>query len=259
MALKDSRIKNQPKNLFEKKTNAGIKSNANIQGIINKSNNSLLKPSSNWSLNVSESNHYSSIDSKNNSRKNSNNISDASIVHENFEKVFYKEWTNAKSLYFTIQNLFLTINSILTISMLALSIWINLDPRFTFITNLGNKILYTSINRILPMLPIICIITNSFSFFLDTCQFFVYLYIRKFLNSHTETEVKKILKIQKTMIKLNSSAYEETKLMGLQKRLRRRMKFVVSNLRPLVLMVIFLYLALVLVPQFFMGMFCIIY
>lgn len=253
MAVQNSPNKNQSKNLFEKKATGGIKSNANIKSIIH---NNLLKSNSNWSLYDSESNHYSSIDSKTNSRRNSNNVaSAASICHENYEKKFCREWTSNKKLYFTIQNVFLTINFILTISMFGLSIWINLDPRFIFITNLGNKILYTSINRILPMIPMICIITNSFSFFLDICQLFIYLYIRKFLNSHTEIEIKKILKIQKTMLKLNSSAYEEVKLMGLQKRLRERMRFVVSNFRPLVLMVITLYFTLILAPQFFMGKF----
>lgn len=139
------------------------KGNSNIQKLISRSNNDLLnstsslKPKSTLSLNHSEqSNHYSSIDSRIDSTKNSSRMSslaqnssrtdskkymlvEEAAFNEITNEIFHTDWVKQKNLYFSIQTTFLVFNFILTMVVLGLSLWINLDSRFQFVTDLGDK------------------------------------------------------------------------------------------------------------------------
>ncbi len=254
---------------FQKHHAHSGKTNSNIQKIISKSNNNLLAsnsdktlPKSTSSLNRSTgqtSNHYSSINSKLNTSKGSSNnynyaLHDAAYS-EATNEIFFTDWSQQKDLYLTIQNTFLTFNILLTITILGLSLWINLDARFQFVTDLGNKLLYTSLNRILSLVPIISILVASASLCLDIIQLGIYLYTRSFLNSHDRHQVDKILNIQKTMRQLSYNAYDSNILLRQRAALRYRLKVIRSNLKSITFMLVILYFLLVLAVQFFTGLF----
>ncbi len=252
--------------IFQK--NQPVKTNSKIQKIISKSNNNLLANASNKNLSRGSSslnrstelsNHYCSIDSKLSASKISTSHHDVSLHEAAYSEatndIFFTDWCRQKNLYLTIQNTFLTFNFLLTLVILGLSLWINIDVRFKFVTDLGNKLLYTSLNRILSLVPIISILIASVSLCLDIIQFGIYIYTRGFLNSHDRHEVDKILNIQKTMRKLSYNAYDSNGLMRQRAALRYRLKVIRINLKSLTFMLVVLYFLFVLAVQFFTGLF----
>ena len=124
---------------------------------INKSDPSLSakKQKSNCSINKSnkslQSNHYSSINTNlssshltSNSKRTTKESSATVSKRDNKQKIdfgnlldFSDYWAKQKSLYFTIQNLFLAFNFLVTLIILGFVLWINIDIRFQFVTDLG--------------------------------------------------------------------------------------------------------------------------
>ncbi len=105
------------------------------------------------------------------------------------------------------------------------------------------------------MLPLIGSILVLMSFLLDLSQICIYIFIRLFLNKHTEAKIDKILSIQLTMARLSYDAYEEKRLMEARGKLQKRLQSILVTFRSVTYIVSSLYFLLVMSAQFFVGLF----
>jgi hypothetical protein len=163
---------------------------------------------------------------------------------------FSRQWNISKRLYLQIQLAFVSINFFLTMILLSISVWLNVDKRFMFLAHLAN-ISYSSLNRIIGLLPLVSLLTFSISFCLDLCHIFLFIYVKRFLGSHDSKQIDRILTNQKLVFKLNY----ELKHLELRSRIRRQIKVVLTSLRTLTYMISGFYFGVVLSTQFFIGLF----
>ena len=133
--------------------------------------------------------------------------------------------------------------------------WINFDSRFNFITHLSNRLTYSSLNRLIGLFPLICLLIFSVSSFLDLSQMCTFVYTKKFLDSHDSTKINQILNSQKQMVQLSTCLYEETHLLESRSRIKRRLKQVRRNLYFLTCTSAAVYFLVILAAQFFIGIY----
>jgi len=113
------------------------------------------------------------------------------------------------------------ISFFLTLILLGLCVWLNVDKRFMFLAHLAN-ISYSSLNRMIGLLPLVSLLTFSISFCLDFCHIFLFIYVKSFLSSHDPKQIDRILTNQKHVFKLNY----DLKHPELRSRIRRQIKVV---------------------------------
>jgi hypothetical protein len=218
-----------------------VKNNKNLKSSVSFSQLDEVIPLNNISnTNLSSdeiSNHYETL---------SFNDSNTNLANS----VFSKEWHSSKRLYLNIQISFIGINFLITLILLSLSIWINIDRRFLLLSSLGN-ISYSSLNRIIGLLPLVSLMIFSLSFILDLSHLFLFAYVKKFLNSHDQSQIDEILNNQKLVLKLNY----ETKHLQLRSQIRKQIKVVLTSLRLLHYMIAAFYFVVVLGTQFFIALF----
>lgn len=170
---------------------------------------------------------------------------------------FTSDWNSHKRLYLKVQIIFLTINLITNLALLGLSVWINVHEPFRLITSLANKVLYSSMNRIVAFLPIEFLSISCISFCLDISQYFSYFYTKKFLNSHNKLQIETILNNQRALANAKNSFNDEDEIFNLKIRvkIKRSLKNVKINLKALLFFEIFIYLFVLFTVSYFTAIY----
>jgi hypothetical protein len=170
---------------------------------------------------------------------------------------FMSEWERQKRLYLNLQLVFLTINFVLTIVRLGLSVALYAGIRIGILADMANKLLYSSFSKFIGFLPLLFLFINTVSFFVDISRFFTHGYILNLLDSHTRLKIERILNNQKDLYvlkQLNTDTIEsELHHLRLRNRITRYLKKILVNLKAVTFMSYFIYLAIIAV-QFIIGL-----
>jgi hypothetical protein len=169
---------------------------------------------------------------------------------------YIEKWKNSKTLYSNIQLVFLLLNLLTTLILVGLAIWINIDYKFRIIYKMGS-LAYTSFHIVFGFFNLAALILAAVSLFADLSQTFLYFYVRKFLDSHDETQLKKILLNQKRLNDdLSKNALEDqSETLELRIKIRRSLRSVLASIKVLTLMSTLTYVLLIIGVKYFFGLF----
>ena len=188
---------------------------------------------------------------------NLNAFTSENISAENHK--FIQEWLGQRRLYSGLQKTFLVLSALVTLGLLGLSIWMVIDQRFVFFANLSNKLTYSSFNRLIGLQSYVILTAAGCSFVLDLCQIFLFVYIKRFLDSHDVLELDRIIVNQIRLTKLvmldEPVENENAKNLQIRGRTRDRLKSVKRSICAVSYMLAFFYVILFLAPLFFIGIF----
>jgi hypothetical protein len=226
---------------METKTKKVIKNQSDLSISTNNMSNSIK--SSNFSINTHDSQ---------NERKRLNN-NDKSIKLKSV-KVFLNEWNLQKILYENIQIGLIVLNILITLVNLGLGTWINIDQRFLFIANISNRLLYSSLNRQIGLFPYLFLAISMITLFVDVCQLFLYIFVRKFLNSHDQTKLKKIIENQQIISSLSKNMKTQKKILQQRVKINHDLKLTKRSIVSVNYMALIVYVVII-ASQYFMGIF----
>jgi len=189
-------------------------------------------------------------------------------------KQFVQEWTRQKSTFLGVQIFLLYLNLLISLAMIGLGVWINVDQRFVLIAQLANRLLYTSLNRIIGLLPLVLLFIYSFCFLFELSQLFTFYYMKRFLKSHDLPMLNRILDNQKALVIQTSSVDEKSSAtiqleplvrrkieqnharnVKLRIKIRHHVKLVLQSVRILNYMPIFVYIFILFAAQMFISLF----
>ncbi|CAF0884821.1 unnamed protein product [Brachionus calyciflorus] len=172
-----------------------------------------------------------------------NQINTKSLFSKNSDKLFndyfdqlITKWTKQKNLYLTIQKIFVIIDFILTLVILGLSLWVNIDDYFVIITNMANSILYSSFNRVMSFLAYEFLSISSVSLILDLINLFSLIFVKKLLKSHTPGQIYSIVQNQRILVNIKNDFNSDHEVETLKRRvkIRKNLKTVLLNLKFLI-------------------------
>jgi hypothetical protein len=106
-----------------------VKNNKNLKNSVSFSQLDEIIPLNNNNNNNNDDetiNHYETL-----------SFNDSNINTNLANSIFSKEWHSSKNLYLNIQISFIGINFLITLTLLSLSIWINIDRRFLLLSSIG--------------------------------------------------------------------------------------------------------------------------
>lgn len=168
---------------------------------------------------------------------------------------FVNEWQRQKKIYLGVQWTFLSLNFLITLIRLGLSIWIFVGIRFGIISDLANRLTYSSFSKLIGLLPLLFLFLNTVSFFVDIIRFLTHLYIRDFVNSHSSEKLYRILANQQALaaIQLSSKTVDsEFRQLRLRSQITSYAKKTLINLKAVTFMSYAVYLILIAL-QFFIA------
>jgi hypothetical protein len=170
---------------------------------------------------------------------------------------FVDEWMRQKRMFLNIQFVFLIINFILTIIRLALSVALYAGKRVSLLSDMANKLLYSSFSKFVGLLPLIFLLVNTVAFFVDISRFFSHFYIRDLLEAHTPVKIRRIITNQNRMrtLRLDTEDTIDTEFGHLRTRnaTTSYLKRVIGQLKAVTFMGYFVYITVVAV-QFIIGL-----
>jgi hypothetical protein len=186
-------------------------------------------------------------------------------------KQFIQEWTRQQTTFLGVQIFLLYFNLLISLTMLGLAIWINVDQRFVLIAQLANRLLYTSLNRIIGLMPLVLLFIYSFCLLFELSQLFTFFYMKRFLKSHDLAMLNRILNNQKALV-INATSVEEKKdqleplvnkksgkdhsrNVRLRIKIRHHVKLVLRSVRILNYMPIFVYIFILFAAQMFISLY----
>lgn len=175
----------------------------------------------------------------------------------NFFTELYQKWTRQKSLYLTIQKIFIILNFILTLILCGLSLWVNIDERFVIIAKLTNSVFYSSFDLVMGFYPFVLLAISSISLIQDFINLISFKFIQSFLNSHKPNNVLSIIKNQRALVNLKKDFKEDQEVETLKRRIkiRRGIKTVLLNIKFLISIQIILTLLVFLGGCFFNALY----
>ena len=228
---------------------AKTQSNSNLNKSISVSKSSIISSKLD-NKNVSEI--YETIDYENERLSKS-----SSKKSEEKSKILFRNmWLNQKRLYLNIQMLFLIFNLISTLVFIGFSIWINIDERFLIFTNLSNRMLYSSFNRLIGYLPYVCLVIGGLDFFVDFNNFLLHFFIKRFLNAHDEKQINYILNNQKILAQMSlSNLNNAPKSLRLRGIIRYSIRKTKRSIRFVTLVNVFFYIFILIAAKMFLGIY----
>ena len=169
---------------------------------------------------------------------------------------FTTMWKNQKFLYFNIQEALFVLNLLSTLTILGLSIWINIDARFVFVSGMSNRLIYSSFNRLIGILPFVCLLISCVAMFVDACNFVLHIFIKSFLNNHDDRKIRRILVNQKTLAKMvEANVTSKLACLKLRNKIVYRMRNTLRSIRSLTYMNTFIYVFVLLGAMYFLGIY----
>jgi len=185
------------------------------------------------------------------------------IPNESNKKAFQDEnafsfssiWNNQKFLYYNIQEIMFSLNIISTLIFFSLSIWINVDERFKIVTSLSNNLIYSSFNRLIGILPFICLTISCMTLLIDLSNLVLHNYVKRFLNNHDDKLIKKILINQKILAKMSEDTVSnKLKSLKLRSKIIFTKRSTLRSIRVLTYMNSSIYI-LIIAAIFFIGIY----
>jgi hypothetical protein len=242
------RSKSTP-NLNQKK----ISSNLSINEIIKLNKNDLKSSQSIATKNLIPKNQYESIE---NLEKTTKKSKKGQIFKYNNVSSFSTIWNNQKFLYYNIQEIMFSLNVLSTLALFGLSIWINADERFIILASLSNALIYSSFNRLIGILPFICISICIFGLCVDFSNIVLHIFVKRFLDNHDDQIIKKIINNQKTLAEIaERNVPNKLKSLKLRGKIIYTMKSTLRNIRIITLLNSFAYVFVFISVLFFIGIY----
>jgi hypothetical protein len=244
--------------------NSKVSLNTNSNPHLNSSNNNLNsfnnyvnnEPNSRLLVENNNNNSIGNLSFSNSSKRRRSSSSSTKSVKT---RQFIFKWFSAQKLFKKIQQSCVVINFIITILLLAACLVINIEKHFQVITHLGNELSYTSLNRIIGILPLVLSMIVGVAIILDSSQIVLYFYIRRFLRIHDTRRINNILRNQVKLDRFTfDNSKQENKCLETRRQLKYRSQVVLTTMSSLVFLTFIAYAIFIIGPLTFIGVFLIL-
>jgi hypothetical protein len=118
----------------------------------------------------------------------------------------------------------------------------------SIVSEMANKIVYSSFDRLVGLLPSLYLFINTICFFVDIGRLLSHYYIKNVLVSHTRFKIEKVLLNQQTLLKLKlreDTFDNDLRDLRLRNKILKFLRRLMMNLKFLVFASYFIYLSLI--------------
>jgi hypothetical protein len=162
------------------------------------------------------------------------------VISENLasnrKQLSFKKWKNYLKLYLSIEILIISINYISSISFFILSLWLTLNTKNLFLSNLANQTKYTTLNKFnIGYLNYLCLVISIVALCVDGLYTYLFFKVKKFLLEYPK--------------KYDKSMEQVLPIVAFRKRIRTFVTYV----KLLVYIYNFIYILVVILLKLFIG------